>query len=121
RLLVSTRVDICGGYCVKILLLVAVHCDVCFFFPAEDGIRDRNVTGVQTCALPILTLSSHGGAVDNVIVTGADEKFDVTYGVHNRSRNLGEAQGVQRICGLNSRSVRGIREDDDEAANLAVW
>src|SRR5699024_11343819 len=24
-----------------------------FFFPAEDGIRDRNVTGVQTCALPI--------------------------------------------------------------------
>ena len=27
-----------------------------FFFQAEDGIRDRLVTGVQTCALPI----SHG-------------------------------------------------------------
>ena len=25
----------------------------CFFFQAEDGIRDRLVTGVQTCALPI--------------------------------------------------------------------
>src|SRR5699024_11475195 len=25
-----------------------------FFFQAEDGIRYRNVTGVQTCALPIL-------------------------------------------------------------------
>src|SRR5207248_6180116 len=25
-----------------------------FFFQAEDGIRDRTVTGVQTCALPIL-------------------------------------------------------------------
>src|SRR5699024_11462000 len=25
-----------------------------FFVQAEDGIRDRNVTGVQTCALPIL-------------------------------------------------------------------
>src|SRR5207249_7538454 len=24
-----------------------------FFFQAEDGIRARNVTGVQTCALPI--------------------------------------------------------------------
>src|SRR6266705_5152293 len=24
-----------------------------FFFKAEDGIRDRTVTGVQTCALPI--------------------------------------------------------------------
>jgi len=23
-----------------------------FFFQAEDGIRDRDVTGVQTCALP---------------------------------------------------------------------
>src|SRR5438093_13262400 len=27
-----------------------------FFFQAEDGIRDWSVTGVQTCALPILPL-----------------------------------------------------------------
>ena len=27
---------------------------VFFFFQAEDGIRDIGVTGVQTCALPIL-------------------------------------------------------------------
>src|SRR5256886_5717076 len=26
---------------------------MCFFFQAEDGIRDLTVTGVQTCALPI--------------------------------------------------------------------
>src|SRR5438105_11947757 len=26
---------------------------LCFFFQAEDGIRDPLVTGVQTCALPI--------------------------------------------------------------------
>src|SRR6266704_5210945 len=26
---------------------------LCFFIQAEDGIRERNVTGVQTCALPI--------------------------------------------------------------------
>src|SRR5690625_6117098 len=26
----------------------------CFFFQAEDGIRAGHVTGVQTCALPIL-------------------------------------------------------------------
>src|SRR5699024_12011130 len=30
-----------------------------FFFQAEDGIRDRNVTGVQTCALPIFCLDTH--------------------------------------------------------------
>src|SRR5205807_3532062 len=28
-----------------------------FFFQAEDGIRDYKVTGVQTCALPILDVA----------------------------------------------------------------
>src|SRR6266513_5542617 len=28
--------------------------ELSFFFQAEDGIRGRNGTGVQTCALPIL-------------------------------------------------------------------
>src|SRR5712672_69886 len=27
-----------------------------FFFQAEDGIRDKLVTGVQTCALPIMVM-----------------------------------------------------------------
>src|SRR5256885_3041002 len=44
---------------------------VCFFFfQAEDGIRDYKVTGVQTCALPILGQTvqrglqlSKGGAI----------------------------------------------------------
>src|SRR5207247_5570945 len=30
------------------------RCSSFFFFQAEDGIRDPLVTGVQTCALPIL-------------------------------------------------------------------
>src|SRR5207253_7593053 len=30
-----------------------------FFFQAEDGIRDGHVTGVQTCALPILQYGQH--------------------------------------------------------------
>src|SRR5699024_11547772 len=38
--------------CYRFCQLLLVY----FFFQAEDGIRDRNVTGVQTCALPI----SHG-------------------------------------------------------------
>src|SRR5206468_8813617 len=32
-----------------------------FFFQAEDGIRDLIVTGVQTCALPILAGAGAGG------------------------------------------------------------
>src|SRR5699024_12216371 len=36
------------------LLVTSVQMQmVCLFFQAEDGIRVRNVTGVQTCALPI--------------------------------------------------------------------
>src|SRR5437764_15457310 len=31
----------------------------CFFFQAEDGIRDTSVTGVQTCALPIWALAPY--------------------------------------------------------------
>src|SRR5699024_7113933 len=34
-----------------------------FFLQAEDGIRDRNVTGVQTCALPILSKSFIAGEI----------------------------------------------------------
>src|SRR2546429_6174728 len=34
-----------------------------FFFQAEDGIRDVAVTGVQTCALPILSAPTFLGQV----------------------------------------------------------
>src|SRR5437016_13954415 len=35
-----------------------------FFFQAEDGIRDWSVTGVQTCALPILVRYYNGPGFD---------------------------------------------------------
>src|SRR5712672_4407729 len=35
-----------------------------FFFQAEDGIRDKLVTGVQTCALPIFEVDRTGGQWD---------------------------------------------------------
>src|SRR5262249_59522605 len=34
----------------------------CVFFQAEDGIREWSVTGVQTCALPILMARVPDGA-----------------------------------------------------------
>src|SRR5256886_15278587 len=54
----------------------ALHRIFSFFFQAEDGIRDLTVTGVQTCALPILwTPERHfhefGGLYPNPSVTGA--------------------------------------------------
>src|SRR5699024_11267169 len=38
---------------IVISLIFLIIYSFSFFFQAEDGIRDRNVTGVQTCALPI--------------------------------------------------------------------
>src|SRR5690606_41094078 len=40
-------------FCI-IMNIVVVSFFFFFFFQAEDGIRDFHVTGVQTCALPIL-------------------------------------------------------------------
>src|SRR5688572_20743036 len=69
-----------------------------FFFQAEDGIRDLTVTGVQTCALPILTpkmgytagvviSASHNPFEDNGIkvFSGAGEKFTETLERHVES------------------------------------
>src|SRR2546430_3450045 len=42
------------------LALRIASCLFFFFFQAEDGIRDLTVTGVQTCALPILINVSAG-------------------------------------------------------------
>ena len=43
-----------------------------FFFQAEDGIRDYDVTGVQTCALPILSLSIDDVDISNVSSSSID-------------------------------------------------
>src|SRR3712207_7574861 len=42
-----------------------------FFFQAEDGIRDIGVTGVQTCALPILRT---GAGIGMEIITGVERR-----------------------------------------------
>src|SRR5687767_15559424 len=50
--------------------LKAVCRRIFFFFQAEDGIRDKLVTGVQTCALPIWQW--HGGPLAAIIDTVGD-------------------------------------------------
>src|SRR5699024_11612637 len=58
---------------------------IVFFFQAEDGIRDRNVTGVQTCALPIsdikLQIAGISTGFDQTVVRHDTErgKFSVLY------------------------------------------
>src|SRR6266436_6443301 len=41
-------------FSISLLIIIISSAGSFFFFQAEDGIRDVAVTGVQTCALPIL-------------------------------------------------------------------
>src|SRR5690606_31379257 len=57
---------------------------LCFFFQAEDGIRDFHVTGVQTCALPILhEYSTVDGVQEDVVHIMLNLK-GVVFRLHNR-------------------------------------
>src|SRR5437868_10317197 len=80
-----------------------------FFFQAEDGIRDRNVTGVQTCALPIFRPSwpqsrricvwRLGGPVRRRGDCGQDGRTD-----GQRSRVFVRAAHVRATAGVVERS-----------------
>src|SRR5438874_6692480 len=59
------------------LALLVIHS--CFFFQAEDGIRDLYVTGVQTCALPIssATANAYGTRPGGLIAYRGDSTLFV--------------------------------------------
>src|SRR5262249_58320216 len=90
------------------------HCNVVydaiaffFFFQAEDGIRDWSVTGVQTCALPILPprLDRFGGelfASEGVETSGrTGNESDGTTQHHSGRSDLapGRARSEERRVG----------------------
>src|SRR5207249_7652646 len=77
-----------------------------FFFQAEDGIRDRNVTGVQTCALPISQELPASAARRRVTpdLVGEAEHPDL---VALRDRDVAEHErGVHRMVELRERAER---------------
>src|SRR5205823_9926727 len=78
-----------------------------FFFQAEDGIRDKLVTGVQTCALPI----SRSGVTFSV----ASSRDDVTayYSVY-----LDSVRSEERRVGKECRS-RGSAESQKKKKHQA--
>src|SRR2546425_31893 len=100
------------------------HHGIVFFFQAEDGIRDKLVTGVQTCALPI----SCGGTLIKMVENGYKVGIlDLTEGemgtrgtVEIRRR---EAAAASRILGVTLRENLGLpdaRLEVNEEYKLAV-
>src|SRR5256714_204848 len=60
---------------VSCLHIVSPHFFFFFFFQAEDGIRDKLVTGVQTCALPICFSASAVVEKPRLTLRGFDGNF----------------------------------------------
>src|SRR4029079_19823090 len=79
-------------WCVYTLLTVLSHVTVAivifFFFEAEDGIRDKLVTGVQTCALPIW--DQGGQAHGQASGIGHRQAVDVLVRVRSEERRVGK-------------------------------
>src|SRR3712207_7355007 len=66
-----------------------------FFFQAEDGIRYIGVTGVQTCALPILNKGRDGG-LPPPLLAGGWSRHPIGYG----SPHHDEVKGHRHyLCG----------------------
>src|SRR5947209_16260040 len=79
---------------------------LCFFFQAEDGIRDIGVTGVQTCALPIFD-----GLLADPVVAVAEERDEDRLAL--LPRDVGEERGrAPADVRVRRRSVAGETGQD---------
>ena len=72
---------------------------MCFFFQAEDGIRDRLVTGVQTCALPISSAVKE--MLENALDSGATK---IKLYIKDAGKTL--LQVVDNGCGMSETDAR---------------
>src|SRR3989442_15019304 len=99
-----------------------------FFFQAEDGIRDADVTGVQTCALPIsmaikraiatqqeegiretdLQLAFNAEYVENDIFPTTDITEDWLKLIDYDPENVVKISPVKPISDARSRATSGV-------------
>src|SRR5256884_9012014 len=83
---------------------------ICFFFQAEDGIRDVAVTGVQTCALPILLLLNETPSVSARRRTGLGrDRWRFVEQQHQ------DRQAQQANCGGPGKSANDSHEQTSKA------
>src|SRR5256885_3972228 len=87
-----------------------------FFFQAEDGIRDYRVTGVQTCALPILPIWDVAAAVKEleraqdqlgltgIVITDFTEPWGLPPLSHPQWDPLWDCRSEERRVGKECRS-----------------
>src|SRR5256885_16320350 len=72
---------------------------MCFFFQAEDGIRDYKVTGVQTCALPIFKLDGTERYDILGVAQGLKPRSDLACRIH---RSSGKVEEIKLLCRIDT-------------------
>src|SRR5699024_11741320 len=86
-----------------------------FFFEAEDGIRSRNVTGVQTCALPIWCPRSRLPPSGRTSWWAPRNEIPSSAAVRSEERRVGKegrCGGLADHC--RQRIVPGVVEDHED-------
>src|SRR5271167_4163532 len=86
---------------------------ICFFFQAEDGIRYRNVTGVQTCALPI---SNARGVFESYYLSCEANDFDDEATVVYKTSKWANAAKLAMCISASRGDSLEISKDDFELA-----
>src|SRR5205809_4182830 len=97
-----------------------------FFFRAEDGIRDVAVTGVQTCALPILEAPRHSpypsrrrGYAEALLSRTRPDRPRGLQRWGQEGRRVGGTQGIERRAGHTQLLTRpgaqqpGAQQEED--------
>src|SRR5690554_4811639 len=83
-----------------------------FFFQAEDGIRDADVTGVQTCALPIFTLNllrDLRNGLSSSRFIGRDRKSDINWQLYKLKGTFENKFGdIALIVNINYRDGTSV-------------
>src|SRR2546425_5766860 len=90
-----------------------------FFFQAEDGIRDKLVTGVQTCALPIFydkmaKALEHKGSKDKDYLRARDQISNELMGIRFTART------VERLSDSVRSLVDEIRRHERQIHDICV-
>src|SRR2546430_16227734 len=77
-----------------------------FFFQAEDGIRDLTVTGVQTCALPIL-LAINADTLDKAEQVLKSAEAGARAGLNKTAADVNRAQTEVNLRRQEAVTLRG--------------
>src|SRR2546423_8255943 len=97
-----------------------------FFFQAEDGIRDKLVTGVQTCALPIFELhhvhAAHSELAGGHVGGGESDDVVTSRGGHHQRDDEVVARSIQQVVGEDDTWRDGLHDfpPDDSLRELGI-